>query len=231
VTGADTVLAPGGVYNLRMLRSDTPHIPPRTRSRVLVVAVAIAAAATLAACGGSNPPSGSTGSHAPASANSFLAQAYKYSDCMRSHGVSGFPDPEVHNGGQQISIHITQGATSAPAFKSAEQVCAHYLPNGGNTDTAAQRQAHTEAMLAFARCLRTHGFPNFPDPTAQGHLDLSMITAAGINLHQPALLHAGFDCVGVTHGDVTRADVEQAVNGPAGQGTQSSASPSPGGGG
>jgi hypothetical protein len=143
---------------------------------------------------------------------------------MRSHGVSNFPDPQIHNGGRQIFLHITPSVTSSPAFKSAQKTCARYLPDGGaNLQNTDDRRAHVEAMLAFARCVRSHGFSNFPDPNAQGQLDPSMITAAGINLHQPAVLHAGLACIGVTHGDITRADVEQAVNGSAGQGTQSSA--------
>jgi hypothetical protein len=144
---------------------------------------------------------------------------------MRSHGVPNFPDPQVHDSGHELSIEVNPSITGAPAFKTAQQACARYLPEGGaNARSASDQRAHTEAMLAFARCLRGHGFPRFPDPTAQGDLNLSMITAAGINLHQPALLRAGFACVAVTHGDITRADVERAVNGSPGQTTQSSAS-------
>jgi hypothetical protein len=40
-----------------------------------------------------------------------------------------------------------------------------------------------------------------------------MVTAAGITLHQPALLHAGLACVPVTDGLLTAADIERAVNG------------------
>lgn len=206
-----------------MLHADNPLTLRRTGNRLVLAAVAVAAATALSACGGSNRPSGSAGSHA--SGGGFVAEAYKHSACMRSHGVPNFPDPQVHDGGHDLSIQVTPSITGAPAFKSAQQACAHYLPAGAvNVQSASDQRAHTEAMLAFARCLRTHGFPRFPDPTAQGQLSLPMITAAGINLHQPALLRAGFACVSVTHGDITRADVEQAVNGSGGQGTQSSAS-------
>ena len=40
-----------------------------------------------------------------------------------------------------------------------------------------------------------------------------MVTAAGIDLHQPAVLGAGLACTSVTHGLLTRAAVERAVNG------------------
>ena len=70
------------------------------------------------------------------------------------------------------------------------------------------------ALVAFARCLRTHGFPRFPDPDAQGHLSLQMVTAAGIDIHTPALLTAGRACASVTHGQITPAQVARAINGP-----------------
>jgi hypothetical protein len=40
-----------------------------------------------------------------------------------------------------------------------------------------------------------------------------MVTAAGIDLHQPGALQAGLACAPVTHGLITRAAVERAVNG------------------
>jgi hypothetical protein len=40
-----------------------------------------------------------------------------------------------------------------------------------------------------------------------------MVTAAGIDLHQPELLRAGLACVPVTQGLFTRATIERAVNG------------------
>lgn len=62
--------------------------------------------------------------------------------------------------------------------------------------------------------MRKHGFPSFPDPDSQGRLTLEMITQAGINLRQPAVLHAGDACVSVSHGQVTRGDVAQAMSTP-----------------
>jgi hypothetical protein len=67
--------------------------------------------------------------------------------------------------------------------------------------------------LAFANCMRARGFPSFPDPTSQGELHPQMVTAAGINLHQPKLLRAGLACVPVTHGLLTPGAIERAVHG------------------
>jgi len=94
---------------------------------------------------------------------------------MRAHGVPNFPDPGSNgNGGLQIrasarhgsgpSLSINGVAVNGPAFQSAMRTCQHYLPNGGHPSTA-QIAAMRTAALAMARCMRTHGVPDFPDPT------------------------------------------------------------------
>jgi hypothetical protein len=60
-------------------------------------------------------------------------QALRFSQCMRAHGISGFPDPEVENGG--IQIGLGQGGTldpNTPQFHAAWRACEHYLPAGKN---------------------------------------------------------------------------------------------------
>ena len=103
---------------------------------------------------------------------------------MRTHGVTNFEDPHVSTNGNsvQIAVHVDPAITEAPAFKSAQRACAHILPNAGNGPTPAQIRAHTDAILAFARCMRQHGFPRFPDPNSQGQLTPAMLSAAGIDL-------------------------------------------------
>ena len=93
--------------------------------------------------------------------------------------------------------------------------CSHLLPNGGSgpQETAQQTRTRIADALSFARCMRARGLPNFPDPTNQGLLTPQRVTAAGIDLHQPKLLRAGLACVPVTHGLLTRAAIERAVNG------------------
>jgi hypothetical protein len=56
---------------------------------------AIARVALLAAGCGSSSRSPSSSSHP--SFQSFTGSAYKFASCMRSHGVSDFPDPRIVN--------------------------------------------------------------------------------------------------------------------------------------
>lgn len=183
------------------------------------------AAVLIAACGGGakKPPPSSSSGQGQNSKGSGIKAAYQYSACMRTHGVTNFQDPQVKTNGNsvQIAIHVDPAITGSPSFKTAQTACAHFLPNGGNGPSPADMRARAEAILAFAKCMRQHGFSKFPDPTSQGRLTPEMLTAAGIDLQQPAIKPAAYACLPLTHGLLTRADVNQAVANPNG-GSQSS---------
>jgi hypothetical protein len=150
---------------------------------------------------------------------------------MRSHGVPNFPDPQTSDGNGQIriTVHITPSITGSPAFQSAQKACAYLMPGGGanvtNGPSPAQERAHTEAILAFAACMRKRGFPRFPDPNSQGDLSPTAIANAGINLQAPAVEPAALACTSVTHGQITKADIERAIADPNGSGHQQAAAP------
>jgi hypothetical protein len=135
--------------------------------------------------------------------------AVRFSDCMRSHGLSDFPDPGTAPREFKNALE-----TKSPAFQGAETACRHLLPGGGTHDSSSPPSpAQVAAELAFARCLRGHGFPSFPDPSSSGELSHEMLASAGIDLHQPAVIQAADACVGVTHGFLTRAAVARFVAG------------------
>jgi hypothetical protein len=187
-----------------------------TRRPASALLAAVAVAVIAAGCGGNSPSSTSSSAAAAGAKGGPGAVAYQFSACMRSHGVTNFPDPKVttSGGSTSVAIGINPSISGQPAFKSAQKACNHILPQGGNgrDGTPAQRQARTEALIAFARCLRAHGFPNFPDPDASGQLSAERITKAGVNFHTPALLAAGKGCASVTHGQITPAQVAAAIN-------------------
>jgi hypothetical protein len=178
----------------------------KTTSSLPLVAAAIAAATVIAACGSNSPASSSsTSSGGHVTYAQAQQDAVNVAHCMRSHGVVSFPDPTSPHE-FKTSMGPNSPSAQSPVFRSAIAACQHLLPGGGppnQTDVHSQRQI--AALLAFARCLRSHGFPNFPDPTATGQVTHEMLAAAGINLHQPAVLQAADACVGVTHGVITRA--------------------------
>ena len=175
---------------------------PRRRQPLFMAIVTVAAALLLAAgCGASTSKPAAT-----AGLNELLA----YSNCIRSHGVQNFPDPTISQG-----IPKDKSWISNTKMPSASKACQHLMPAGGLGPPKSTPQTATRlaAARSFARCMRDRGFPDFPDPTIQGQLTAAMVSATGIDLHEPALLHAGLACAPFTHGLITRAAVERAVKG------------------
>jgi hypothetical protein len=134
---------------------------------------------------------------------------------MRNHGVTNFPDPKVttHNGG--VSVIIAAGGVDfkSPQEKLAQNACQGLMPAPATAGPTQNQPGRVQALLAFARCMRARGVQRFPDPAGTGQLTLSMINSAGVDLHAPNTLTAGLACAPLTHGIITRANVEQAVNG------------------
>jgi hypothetical protein len=189
------------------------------RPLVLTLLVAAGVVSVLSAgCGSSSDRSSaasSSSSHpSPAQIQREQQQAVSFADCMRSRGVSDFPDPTTSPHEFKFSLSPSSPESHSPAFQSAAAACQHLLPdNGAPNQAAAQTPAQIAAFLAFARCIRSHGFPAFPDPTSTGELTHEMLASAGIDIHQPAIVRAADACVSVTHGNVTKADVARFVAG------------------
>jgi hypothetical protein len=83
---------------------------------------------------------------------------------MRAHGVPNFPDP-LPNGGFGLSPAVTGGTNGqvSPQYQTAEKACASLSPVG-NLSPQQQRQT-LNRLLKVSACMRSHGYPTFPDPT------------------------------------------------------------------
>lgn len=136
-----------------------PRPASRTASAVIITA---ASALLLAACSGSPSSGGSANTGGSTNAGgSQSSQLLAFSHCMRSHGVSNFPDAvgaDKFPGAQQLKVSDTQ-------YQAALNNCRHLLPNSGNSPDQAQLQQQQAGLLPFSRCMRSHGIPNWPDPT------------------------------------------------------------------
>jgi len=189
-----------------------PASAPAPSRHGLSLAAAIASVALLVAgCGSSSAPSSGTGSPA-----SFAAAAFKYSRCMRDHGLASFPDPAMtdHDGQQVAYLTATIPLDPSPAFKRAQTACRGILPTPSNvspTQLAQQHHKREQQLVAFAKCLRGHGITDFPDPTSQGQLTLAMVNAAGVDLQATAVLTAAKTCLGTTDGANTAVDVRRTL--------------------
>jgi hypothetical protein len=105
------------------------------------------------ACGGDPSPAAARGGGGPTHAQAALA----YARCMRAHGVPDFPDPDSNG-----AFHNLPEET--PQETAADHVCHHLLTAGPQMNQAQQQHALGQ-LVRYARCMRAHGVPNFPDPT------------------------------------------------------------------
>ena len=165
----------------------------------------------IAACGSTSAaPTGASGQDAgqpsPAQAQRDIVE---FTGCMRSDGVAGLATPTL----SALKSELAPTTPHSRQFRAALPDCLHLLPFVGRPQTVAQTQAHKAAFMAFARCIRSHGFPSFPDPSTNGQITHEMVAAAGISLNQPAVTQAADACVGVTHGFITKGIVARFVAG------------------
>jgi hypothetical protein len=165
-------------------------------SRLVSGAVVMFVAVLVAACGTAGQPSGTvTGANSP---SPDAGAALQFARCMRAHGVTNFPDPKPGSGGIQITSGVNP---DSPAFKSARLACKHLLPS--KAAPPATPAADRAAALRLARCMRTHGVPQFPDPaftppTHAGRMlvirGMAFAIPASVDPNSPAFQRAAAAC-------------------------------------
>jgi hypothetical protein len=138
---------------------------------------------SVAACGGSSTPSAQ-----PAQQNAALA----FSHCMRSHGVPTFPDPDGQGNFPPFDTGVSKQTSAA-----ANDACRHLLPqSSGGAGTRGDQQKLAFA-LKDARCMRSHGFPTYPDPTTSspsGQGSGTRFEGTGIDTKSPQFQTAEISC-------------------------------------
>lgn len=167
------------------------------------MAVAVVFGALVLAGCGSSRTSRTSVSH---SASALVSKGVEYSACMRSHGVSNFPDPIVS--GNDLSFRVGSGTgvdMGSPAFQAAQTTCEKAL-SGGGSGSGAPSAAATARMLAISNCMRAHGLSGFPDPTTTapsnpagysavlGHNGVFFAVPITVNLQSPAAKQAEIAC-------------------------------------
>ncbi|MFU8851554.1 hypothetical protein ACNAW0_11310 [Micromonospora sp. SL1-18] len=147
---------------MRRLRSGTLLVPP------LLFGLAVAGC-------GSNPDTpqvataGGIAAGASPSASASLSdqdRQREFVKCMRENGVD-VPDPEPGQRGMNVRI----GGADREKMQPAMEKCRSLLPNGGERPALTEEQV--EKMRELARCMRENGVPDFPDPGADGSLQIN----------------------------------------------------------
>jgi hypothetical protein len=128
--------------------------------------------------------------------------ALAFSRCMRSNGVTNYPDP--NRGGELAKKTPQQLGVSNSQFQSAQTACIHLLPNGGpGQPTRAELPQSWSDMATFARCMRRHGVPTWPDPTRyppHPERPTFELQPAGIDPNAPQVTPKIHECLPLLHG-------------------------------
>ena len=171
------------------LRRDTAGMKP------VLMLIAATSLVLLTACSGTAGTAGSP-------------SAVAYPQCIRSHGVPGFPDP-AGNGAIPKPTAQTLGVSSA-RLQTAQSACQPLLPAATSSQQQAQQclqagvcpQVLVQQMLtadrSFARCMRAHGVPGWPDPVidAEGRpvFDLVPVGITHRQTHSPPISNELAEC-------------------------------------
>jgi hypothetical protein len=116
-----------------------------------------AIAVTAAGCGGSSNHAAST--QPPDAA----AAWHRVVLCARANGMPNLPDPQISANGKAI---FPSGLNIPPQTRRAcQSLYDRLVPNAHND---APTQAQLAALLRFARCMRSHGISDWPDPRPDG---------------------------------------------------------------
>lgn len=165
-----------------------------------VLAAATLIGPALASCGKDAAPAGVTGSRGATSSNAVTdgrAQGVKFAECMRSHAVTDFPDPNARG-------EFEYGVSVGPeVWRRAVDACRALQPPGTlSADRTPQQQSEG---LAFAKCMRAEGIRDFPDPVnGEPLIDTTKIPSAnaegGMTLLDAAIAACRTDLAGAAGG-------------------------------
>lgn len=128
-------------------------------------------AVALAGCGG-GPASPRPSASSALTDQQIAAVGRQYSQCLREHGLPRFPDPVVTDG------HLGLGPVSGgynpkmdlAAHPQARAACLPIIDRlpASVTRHQAPSAADLQKLRAYAKCVREHGVPEFPDPDQDG---------------------------------------------------------------
>lgn len=154
------------------------------------LAVTLAGIALLAeACGGGSSPG-----TAASSEQRLYYQARTYTGCMRSHGVTEFPEPKPGPGGTLVyPLSPPAGMLTSTGYDAAFRACLKLA--AADVGSPARYRVMALNGLKQAECMRAHGITGYPSPaTLNGGIHGPDLLAAGVDTHTLRFQAAGKAC-------------------------------------
>jgi hypothetical protein len=163
------------------------------------VALPAALALAIAGCSASQPTPTVPSLHGQSAGPQNQAEALHLAgQCIRQHGIPGFPDPTLDATGQ-VTVSKTQ-LIAAPrstmmqamtACRSAFERAGIMTGNARNPGGEALTPQQLRHLLAFTRCMRDHGLPGMADPNP---VNGQVILPPGVSKDSPVLRRAMQAC-------------------------------------
>jgi hypothetical protein len=174
--------------------------------------------AGVASLSGAGSGAGSGSPTTVAGGGKSVAQLYhQWADCMRQHGMQ-MNDPVVDAQGQ---INVDIQGVNQDTFQTANDACKalHTAAQNAARGGKPVEKPDPAKMLNFAKCMRAHGLPDFPDPTGGG-LQIRSSPGSDLSPDNPTFQNAQKACqsiIGAPKGG-GRTRVSGGPGGPGGPG-------------
>jgi hypothetical protein len=132
---------------------------------------------------------------------------------MRSRGVPNFPDPPSSGLVPKADPQVL--GVSSSQLQAAQRACQHLYPTNGGALGASLMQCEEtgdcppamvqrvmNGMRMLARCMRSHGVPNWPDPTvdSEGRPGFNLLHVSGFDPSSPQIDNKLNECEHVMPG-------------------------------
>ncbi|HEY2668906.1 MAG TPA: hypothetical protein VGJ07_00875 [Rugosimonospora sp.] len=145
--------------------------------RFLAPALAAALLGGSGLVAGCSGPSAGSPAPSPSAATDaqILAIGREYSQCVRAHGIPDYPDPVVVDG--RLAMPVSGGTDMKQALqnnKAAQDACGPIFDRlpASATKRSSFSPEDMQNLLRYAQCMRQHGYPDWPDPQADGSFSL-----------------------------------------------------------
>ena len=175
-------------------RNRSPFNRAWVAAGVLLAPLAVLAAllGALAGCGAAGRAPGAANAPTQTVQQQARTVWLHYAQCVREHGAPNFPDPHVDSQGHASFDQTEQ--TKAEALQ-AQGACGSILSRlpASVTSNAPVTAAQLRQLTEFARCMRQHGLPRWPDPRPDGTFPLTATPYANMG-KSPAILAAWRAC-------------------------------------
>ena len=179
---------------------------------MVFLAALLAVGAGAAACdpGGSPSRASNPSASASVSRQQLLTLGQEWVRCMRDHGMTRMPDAELSPEGylqfpSQNGYNWKADVRNHPGIIEACRSIEDRYPPSAFRPREQFSAEDLRKLAEYAKCVREHGVPEFPDPNAAGEFDLTGTSlASGI---PPRRMNAADEaCKHIWSGDVRIQD-------------------------